>query len=152
MEPRSQVNGKAEPWEIHDGPGSVLELSVSHVSCPIILTAALSVRALWLILQKRNGRLRVHSQGASNSSSKSCSSATLCCHLRCGFRSRGKFWFCVTPSIPRDRWPVGSGQAETPSSHTSKKPEKEIAEFEKHALKWDFLRPEEVFTEKFYRD
>lgn len=31
MEPRSQVNGKAEPWEIHDGPGSVLELSVSHV-------------------------------------------------------------------------------------------------------------------------
>lgn len=74
-----------------------------------------------------------------------------CAAFRCGFRFRGKFCFHVIPSLPPDRWPVGGGHAGTPGCNTTKKTREENL-WETYALKRDFLRPERVFIEKFYRN
>lgn len=149
MEPRSQVNAKAEPWEIHDGPGSVLELSVLHVLsssqrlCQSELFGSFCRRRMGGWESTARGQTQVPSHVlpppcAATSDVGLGQEASSDFVLHPPFLQTGGLR-AVVRLRPQVLTQVG-------------KPGKEIAEFEKHALKWDFLRPEGVFTEKFYRD
>lgn len=120
-------------------------------SSPIILTAALSVRDL--MAHFAEGEQEAESPHRARSQTQVLSHVLLpsCAAFRCGFRFRGKFCFHVIPSLPPDRWPVGGGHAGTPGCNTTKKTREENL-WETYALKRDFLRPERVFIEKFYRN